>query len=110
MGAYDQHADEQIDRILARAGESFEDWRRGTDRRLILLTTKSAKAYTGCAFRDTDILLMGRESAGVPDAVHALADERVTIPMVEGMRSINVAVSAGMVLGEALRQTDSFPG
>lgn len=89
--------------------DAFEDWRRGTDRRLILLTTKSEKPYTGCTFRDTDILLMGRESAGVPDAVHALADERLTIPMVEGMRSINVAVSAGIVLGEALRQTDSFP-
>lgn len=88
---------------------AFDDWRRTEARRLILLTTKSEKAYVDCAFHESDILLMGRESAGVPDDVHRLADERLTIPMAPGLRSINVAVSAGMVLGEALRQTACFP-
>lgn len=78
-------------------------------RRLILLTTKSADAYTGCAFHEDDVLVLGRESAGVPDSVHNRADLRLTIPMQPGMRSINVAMSAAMVLGEALRQTDGFP-
>ena len=56
-----------------------------------------------------DLILMGRESAGVPDAVHEAADARVTIPMVAGLRSLNVATAAAMILGEALRQTDGFP-
>jgi tRNA (cytidine/uridine-2'-O-)-methyltransferase len=88
---------------------TFETWRNSQDRRLILLTTKSAQVYTGFAFKADDILLMGRESSGVPDDVHALADASVTIPMAAEMRSINVAISAGMVLGEALRQTGTFP-
>lgn len=79
------------------------------DRRLILLTTKSADIYTEVAFEESDILILGRESAGVPETVHDRADLRITIPMQPGMRSINVAVSAAMVLGEALRQTDGFP-
>jgi tRNA (cytidine/uridine-2'-O-)-methyltransferase len=88
---------------------TFESWRISQDRRLILLTTKSAQVYTKFAFKADDILLMGRESSGVPDDVHTLADARLTIPMVAEMRSINVAISAGMVLGEALRQTGTFP-
>lgn len=79
------------------------------NRRLILLTTRSADVYTAAAFQKDDILLLGRESAGVPENVHGAADLRITIPMHPGMRSINVAVSAAMVLGEALRQTDGFP-
>lgn len=77
--------------------------------RLVLLTTKAAIAYTGFAFRPDDTLLLGRESAGVPDAVHDAADARLVIPMRPGLRSINVAQAAAMVLGEALRQTDRFP-
>jgi tRNA (cytidine/uridine-2'-O-)-methyltransferase len=88
---------------------TFESWRISQDRRLILLTTKSAQVYTDFAFKADDILLMGRESSGVPDEVHTLADARLTIPMAAEMRSINVAISAGMVLGEALRQTGTFP-
>lgn len=88
---------------------TFETWRKAQDRRLVLLTTKSAEPYTDFVFRTDDILLMGRESSGVPDDVHALADARLTIPMAAEMRSINVAISAGMVLGEALRQTGTFP-
>lgn len=74
------------------------------NRRLVLLTTKAATNYLDVAYGPNDILLLGRESAGVPDAVHAAADMRVIIPMAAGVRSLNVAVSAGMVLGEALRQ------
>ena len=87
----------------------FEAWRTERRARLVLLTTKSATPYTAFEFKDDDILLMGRESSGVPDDVHAIADARIIIPMAEGMRSLNVAVSAGMALGEALRQTGTFP-
>ncbi|MBU0726559.1 MAG: tRNA (cytidine(34)-2'-O)-methyltransferase [Alphaproteobacteria bacterium] len=77
--------------------------------RLILLTTRAAMPYTGFAFQAGDTLLLGRESAGVPDEVHEAADARLLIPMRPGLRSINVAQAAAMVLGEALRQTDQFP-
>jgi tRNA (cytidine/uridine-2'-O-)-methyltransferase len=83
----------------------FEDWRRQTGRRLVLASTKTATAYIDVAYRGDDILLFGRESAGVPDEVHESADLRVAIPMVAGQRSINVAMSAAMIAGEALRQT-----
>lgn len=85
--------------------QAFEDWRMGREARLILLTTKAETAYTAFAFETGDILLLGRESAGVPAAVAATADARIRIPMRSGMRSLNVAVAAAMVLGEALRQT-----
>ncbi len=77
--------------------------------RIILLTTKASVAYTKFEFKNNDIILMGRESAGVPPEIHQIADARLTIPMNENARSINVAVSAVMVIGEALRQTDAFP-
>ncbi|WP_417672136.1 tRNA (cytidine(34)-2'-O)-methyltransferase [Roseibium sp.] len=89
--------------------DAFDDWRQSEGRRIVLLTTKTTTSYTDFDFLPTDILLLGRESSGVPQAVHNAADASVTIPMAEGMRSINVAVSAGMVLGEALRQTAGFP-
>lgn len=73
--------------------------------RIVLLTTHASEPYVNFEFRDNDIILMGRESAGVPEAVHRLADARLVIPMNEKARSINVAVSATMVVGEALRQT-----
>ncbi len=85
--------------------ERFEDWRATTGHRLVLASTKAAGRYTDFSFRPDDILLFGRESAGVPDAVHAKADARILVPMVEGQRSINVAVSAAMIVGEAMRQT-----
>ncbi|OWV76704.1 tRNA methyltransferase [Rhizobium sp. R339] len=85
--------------------DRFEAWRATTGRRLILASTKAADRYTDFAFRDDDILLFGRESAGVPDHVHERAEARIIIPMVEGQRSINVAVSAAMIVGEAMRQT-----
>ena len=77
--------------------------------RIILLTTHASKPYTTFNFLPNDIILMGRESAGVPEAVHNIADSRLLIPMNKNARSINVAVSAVMVIGEALRQTDLFP-
>jgi tRNA (cytidine/uridine-2'-O-)-methyltransferase len=76
-----------------------------TSRRKILLTTKSATPYTHFQFRADDILLLGRESSGVPEAVHQAVDARLTIPMQGGARSLNVALSCAMVVGEALRQT-----
>lgn len=87
----------------------FEDWRKREGKRLVLLTTSAAAPYTGFSFQPGDVLMMGRESSGVPEGVHTRADARLTIPMAEGMRSLNVAVSAAMVLGEALRQTETFP-
>ena len=77
-------------------------------RRLVLLTTKGAVSYTDFAFQPSDVLLLGSESAGVPDDVHAAVDARITIPMAPGARSLNIAVAAAMVLGEALRQTDGL--
>ncbi len=77
--------------------------------RLILLTTKAAEIYTDISYQPGDIILLGRESAGVPDEVHIRADKRVVIPMMANTRSLNVALSASMVLGEALRQTKLFP-
>jgi len=83
----------------------FETWRAAEGRRLLLLTTKAETPYTGHAFETGDILLFGRESAGVPDHVHEAADARLTIPMAEGARSINLALSVAMAAGEAMRQT-----
>jgi tRNA (cytidine/uridine-2'-O-)-methyltransferase len=75
-----------------------------------LLTTQGAQPYTGFTFAAGDTLLLGRESAGVPDAVHDAADARLVIPMRPGARALNVTQAAAMVLGEALRQTGLLPG
>ena len=88
---------------------AFAEWRRGTNARLILATTKGAIPYTAFSFKPDDIILVGRESAGVPDDVHASVDARLLVPMRQGLRSLNVAVTAAMMLGEALRQTGTFP-
>jgi tRNA (cytidine/uridine-2'-O-)-methyltransferase len=77
--------------------------------RIALLTTKSDTPYCSVRFQPSDILLVGRESAGVPAAVHDAADLRICIPMREDLRSLNVAVALAMVLGEGLRQTGGFP-
>jgi tRNA (cytidine/uridine-2'-O-)-methyltransferase len=83
----------------------FEEWRKEAGHRLLLFSTKAARPYLDFDYRETDILLFGRESAGVPIEVMETADERLVIPIAQGMRSLNVAVSAAMALGEALRQT-----
>ena len=88
---------------------AFEAWRRAERARLILLTTAADAAYHEIGYRPGDVLLAGRESAGAPPEVHALADLRVRIPMAAGRRALNVVTALAMVLGEALRQTDAFP-
>jgi tRNA (cytidine/uridine-2'-O-)-methyltransferase len=88
---------------------AFEAWRRTAGRRLILLTTRATLPYPAFRFADGDVLMVGRESVGVPEAVHEAADARLLIPMAAGLRSINVALACAMVLGEALRQTGGFP-
>jgi tRNA (cytidine/uridine-2'-O-)-methyltransferase len=112
------------DRALRRAGmdyldsavivrhlgwQAFEAWRAGNGGRLVLMTTRASLPYTDFAFDPGDIILLGRESAGVPHDVHAAANERLIVPMAEKLRSLNVATTAAMVLGEALRQTGGFP-
>lgn len=86
----------------------FADWRREAGKRLVLLTTKAADSAYAARYAGDDILMLGRESAGVPAEVAAAADLRIRIPMLEGRRSLNVAVAASLILGEALRQTGAF--
>ena len=88
--------------------ESFEHWRKSGQRRLILLSTKADTSYVDFRFQPSDCLLFGRESSGVPDSVVAASDACLTVPMAEAGRSLNVAISAAIVLGEALRQTGGF--
>ena len=107
------------DRSLKRAGmdyleqaaltrhanwQHFDDWRKKQGKRLVLLSTKAAVPYTQYQFQKNDILLFGRESAGVPDSIQDMADARLIIPMVPGARSLNLAVSVALTAGEALRQ------
>ncbi len=111
------------DRLFRRAGmdyldhvtiirhdswSKFQQWRTGAGHRLILFTTKAATPYLDFHFGAADILLFGRESAGVPEAVAEAADARLLIPIKPGLRSLNVAIAAAMAAGEALRQTRSL--
>jgi tRNA (cytidine/uridine-2'-O-)-methyltransferase len=83
----------------------FDGWRRSEGFRLVLFTTAAERSYLDHAFSGDDVLMFGRESAGVPEAVHEAADVRLRIPMQQGLRSLNVAMAVAMVAGEALRQT-----
>jgi tRNA (cytidine/uridine-2'-O-)-methyltransferase len=96
---------------LTRHGSfaAFEEWRRHLRLSLILLTTAAERTYLDHAFSADQVLLFGRESAGVPEQVHKAADARLRVPMHPSMRSLNVAVAAAMVVGEALRQTGGLP-
>lgn len=112
------------DRALRRAGMDYRDkalthvhvdfdafctanaW---TAPRLVLMTTKVSMTYTDFSFQKSDMIVMGRETAGAPEWLHERADARLTIPMAESARSLNMAVSASLVVGEALRQTNDFP-
>jgi tRNA (cytidine/uridine-2'-O-)-methyltransferase len=85
----------------------FEEWRHDKACRLVLFTTKAAGSYLDYRYDPADILLFGRESAGVPDEVAKVADARLVIPIKPGLRSLNVAMAAAMALGEALRQTNA---
>ena len=99
-----------IDQLDCRRHASWEEFRSSlAPRRLVLLTTKADTAYNNFAFEPDDVLMVGRESAGVPDDVHAAADARILIPMRPEVRSLNVALSAAIVLSEALRQTGQLP-
>lgn len=97
-------------RIVRHASfAAFMAWRSVSAARLILFTTRSGRSYLDHAFGSDDVLLFGRESAGVPEHVHQAADTRLVIPMRAGLRSLNVAVAVAMAAGEALRQTGGFP-
>ena len=84
--------------------KEFYQWSQGSNFRLVLLTTKSITKYTSFSFSELDIIIFGRESAGVPDYVHNQVHERLTIPMQKGLRSLNISSSVAMVMGEASRQ------
>ena len=86
----------------------FYQWVQDNQFRLILITTKSKKSYYSFQFHSSDILLFGRESAGVPDNIHKLVEHRLTIPMKKEVRSINLSSSVALVLGEGLRQINNF--
>lgn len=94
-----------IPRAMVARHASWQAFRNTVQGRIILATTKAQTPYTGFAFRPDDTLLMGQETAGVPEAVHAATDAAVLIPMEPSTRSLNVALAAGMILGEMLRQT-----
>ncbi|MBB33921.1 MAG: rRNA methyltransferase [Hirschia sp.] len=99
----------QVDPERHDGWSSFLQHKARKDGRLVLFTTKAATPITQTRFEIGDTLLFGRESAGVPDEVHDAADLHCVIPMMKGARSLNVAVSAGIALHEALRQTDGLP-
>jgi tRNA (cytidine/uridine-2'-O-)-methyltransferase len=112
------------DRRLRRAGLDYlalahvsrhESWAafcavQPSEARLVLLTTQGTMPYHRFAFAAPDVILVGRETSGVPDAVHDAAAARLVVPMQPGRRSLNVALAGAMVLGEALRQTLLLPG
>jgi tRNA (cytidine/uridine-2'-O-)-methyltransferase len=91
--------------VRHRSWQDFASWRSREGHRLILFTTAATASYLDYRYRPDDILLFGRESAGVPSEVHGAADARLRIPIREGLRSLNVAVAAALAVGEALRQT-----
>jgi tRNA (cytidine/uridine-2'-O-)-methyltransferase len=100
---------DQVALVRHASWKDFEAWRRDAGARLVLLTTRATKSYLDHGFRADEILLFGRESAGVPDQVHSAADARLRIPLREGLRSLNVAMACAMVAGEALRQLAAAP-
>ena len=88
--------------------QHFLDWSQENKFRLVLMTTKSKQSFYKFQFHLSDILLFGRESAGVPDNIHQIVDHRLTIPMKEGVRSISLSSAVALVIGEGLRQTNSI--
>jgi tRNA (cytidine/uridine-2'-O-)-methyltransferase len=95
---------DQVSIVRHDSWRHFEDWRREAKYRLALFTTKGAEPYLDHRYSDDEILLFGRESAGVPEEIATAAESRVVIPMRESLRSINLAMTVAMALGEALRQ------
>ena len=98
---------DQVNLTRHDSWSKFEEWRNEAGLRLVLFTTKAAGSYLDFRYQGDDILLFGRESAGVPEEVAGVADARLVIPIKPGLRSLNVAMAAAMALGEALRQTGS---
>ena len=98
-----------LDHLDLTRHANFQALQESAPGRIVLLTTKADTAHTDITYKEDDILMVGRESAGVPDDVHAACAARVRIPMVADVRSLNVAVSAAVVVGEALRQIKGFP-
>ena len=96
--------------IRHRSWQEFAAWRAGTGYRLLLFTTAAQRSYLDFRYEADDILLFGRESAGVPEAVRQAADAALRIPIRAGLRSLNVAIAAAMAAGEALRQVGGTPG
>jgi tRNA (cytidine/uridine-2'-O-)-methyltransferase len=96
---------DQVALTRHRSWPDFDRWRRTQGLRLVLFTTRATTSYLDCRYGPDDILLFGRESAGVPDHVYGAAEARVRIPMRPAMRSLNVAMTCAMAVGEALRQT-----
>ncbi|PLX38178.1 MAG: tRNA methyltransferase [Hyphomicrobiales bacterium] len=92
-----------------RSWDAFEQDRTARGGRLVLFTTRATASHIDFSYHPDDVLLFGRESAGAPEHVHQAADARLRIPMVGEARSLNLAVSAAIALGEALRQVDGFP-
>ena len=100
-----------IDHVTVSRHATFEAFKATIGpRRLVLFTTKAVQSAYGIGYSTNDILLFGKESAGVPRAVADACDARVRIPMRTGVRSMNLAMAAGLALGEALRQTSTLPG
>ncbi len=98
---------DQVRLVRHASWEAFEGWRRAEALRLVLFTTRAATSYLNHSFTLRDVLMFGRESAGVPDDVHAAAEVRLRVPMRSDMRSLNVAMTCAMAVGEALRQLGS---
>ena len=99
---------DRVDLAAHVSWEAYQDSLRDQPGRLVLLTTKAKGSYLQFTFRADDILLLGRESAGVPEKVHNAVNEKLTIPMVKGLRSINVSSAVALVVGEACRQLNLF--
>lgn len=101
---------DQVSIVRHVSWSAFEQWRQESDGRLILFSTKGALPYLDHRYAASDILLFGRESAGVPAEVAAAADTTLVIPIAPSLRSLNVAMAVAMALGEALRQTGAQTG
>src|SRR5262245_36467162 len=101
---------DQVALVRHASWPAFEQWRRAAAQRLVLFTTGAEQSYLDYAYGAGDVLMFGRESAGVPGEVHAAADARLVIPMRPGLRSLNVAIACAIAAAEALRQTGGFPG
>ena len=98
-----------VDHVDVTRHASFEAFREATPGRLLLFTTKGDRSPYEFAFKPDDILLFGKESGGVPAEVAAASDARLRLPIRAAVRSLNLATSAALALGEALRQTDLLP-